>query len=1014
MNRFMPTELQEIYRLGMNDSTFLGGNCPYLYIETKIQDFESERFCRALSAVLENNTLLHCILSEQGKWEECSADANIEYINGMEDTADMICHEDIPEGEKFRLKVYVDKKDNGSANVHFKFSGLITDGMSMDIFLSQLRKAYNDEQLPITTNFFEYACRLSEYVGSSQYESDIEAVRSAYADIEYDDFSMPVNIDPFLAKKLHNSCVKMSIGTDTFEKAEKLATSLGISIFSLLVTVYAKVIARFSGAGRFVINIPCSARYMDMAGAYNTVGLFSNFVNIPFDIRPDVSVSDLAKETSDRMEIIKRARFIPGSKTVPLLKLSAENYSKNIIFTMLPFGDDHEGDSFIMNNWRILTNQAVLEAHVLMQNGVPCISINYPDELFNRDVVQDIAEMFVLSIKEAVETNGELTSVPLPTEYQAAIDKVNGVNAPVSEKTLRDVLLEGFEKYADNTVCIHREKEYAYSEIYRMTAAIGKRIGNMPGVVMLLLPRSIEQFVSSYAILLTGGAYMPTDISYTVSEIEYCLEKAQVGTVITCASLRNKIPKRYKGNVIIAEETDWNDYEGFVAAKTKADDICILINTSGTTGRPKSVMLHNRGLVNCLSHTPSFNGAKEGDRVIALTNYCHDMAIFDTIGIFFFGGCVVIPNEQQAREPSQWIEFIKKYDIALWESVPSFMEILMVYMSEENITEKYPQLRCIKLGGEALKPGVVSFLFDTFPNISLYSVGGPSESTIWNIIHHVTREDVAAGVIPYGIPMPNVRYHNFNDNYEECPCGVTGVMYCSGISLAKGYMGNPEETALKFTDKNGIRYYNTGDLGVRRRDGVLLILGRNDFQVKIHGKRIELSGIERVLEKHESILRAAVIYTEKLGRLATLYVSSDDIDAGELYSYMKDNLTEYMVPKLYVRADSIPLTRNGKADRNAIEKILLKYLEKDQAGKKENKDPDSDSIREQIIELFEEELDCDIDDEDVNFYEIGGNSLSAVKIAAKIRHLVGKEVSVFDMINSQTLEEFLDVLLEEK
>ena len=314
-------------------------------------------------------------------------------------------------------------------------------------------------------------------------------------------------------------------------------------------------------------------------------------------------------------------------------------------------------------------------------------------------------------------------------------------------------------------------------------------------------------------------------------------------------------------------------------------------------------------------------------------------------------------------------------------------------------------------GGEMLKPAAAKFIFRTFPNVTLYNVGGPSESTIWSIFHKVTEDDILNDAIPYGIPLPNISWHVFNDKYEECPCGTVGMLYVSGKSLADGYIGDPEETNAKFTFNNGIRYYNTGDVGLRKRGGELMILGRNDFQVKIHGKRIELTGIESILESYDNILKACVIYTEKLGKLCAMYTSSEAIDKNELTSYLKKDLMDYMVPKLLVQTDAIPLSSNGKADRKAIEKILLEQISKDSKTKTADKSEVSAKTY-KIKEIFEDELDYDLTDGNENFYEIGGNSLSAVKIAAKLTQLVGSDVSVFDIINSESINKFINMIYQ--
>ena len=1007
MVKYKMTELQKEYLLGMDNSAFLGGSCPYIYIRTRIEGFDDTRFRQALSAVVNNNTLLHCILNNDSEWEETDITPNISYITAEENSSEYICSGPIAEQEKFRFKTYV-FADGHSADVHFKFNGLIVDGMSMNIFLSQLKKAYLGEQLPETASHSEYAERIAQYTGSAKYQNDIAAIKASFNGRTYDEFTLPMKCDPTALSGCLRKCVKLPIDGEVFEKADLLAKELEVSLFSLLLGIYGKVISRISGADRFVLNIPCSARFRDMHGYSESVGLFSNFTFIPFDMSGSKSIRDAALSAALELKNIQHSRFITGSRLIPLTGLPAENCSKNMVFTMLPLGGDKTGASFTMADWSISTNQAMLEADILRLDGEPYISINYPDKLFDTDTVRDIAEMFVLTLNEAVTNGGRSVSVSLPREYQAKISAVNSTVRYIPEKSLCDVLMEGFEKYADDTLLIFRDKKYTYSEIYKFSAAIGKRLGSDTGNVMLLLPKCVEQFAASYAVLLSGGAYMPADISYTASEIGCCIEKADIKAIITNRALSSGIPDDFSGNILIIEDIDLNDCEGFIPRKTLPKDRSILINTSGTTGRPKSVILSSSVLVNCLDYTPVFCSAERGDTLLALTNYCHDMAIFDTLGQFFYGGCTVIPDEQQAREPKAWIELINKYNVDLWESVPSFMEMLMAYAETEKKAVRCEGFKTIMHGGETLKPTVAKFITEAFPNVTLYNVGGPSESTIWSIFHKVTEDDIA-DTIPYGIPLPNIRWHVFNDKYEECPCGTIGTLHVSGSSLSDGYIGNPEETNAKFTYNNGIRYYNTGDIGFRRRDGELVILGRNDFQVKIHGKRIELAGIESILESHCNILKACVIFTEKLGKLCAVYTSTEKIQKDELDSYLKSRLADYQLPRLLVKVDTIPLSRNGKADRKAIERILLEQISKEHKTKDSNSSC-SCTVKNKIIEIFEDELDCDINDGNENFYEIGGNSLSAVKIAAKLNQLIDSDISVFDIINSESINKFIESL----
>lgn len=1006
------TDLQKTYCLGMHPASFLGGKYPFLYVSTKISQFEKERFDRSLDAVVRNNTLLHCQLHTETEWVEAEAGLLDEKVVAESGAAltEQICQANGVDPKDCTIHVRIHEHPDHTAEVHFQISGLLIDGMSWDLFLAQLRDAYNGKPLCQTVDFADYAERLRQEKASASHAQNWAAVKQLYDTFEPDACAMPTKSDPFQPAERHNACVCKEIGSSLYQELAAFAKTLQTTPFLLLLTLFSKVIARYSGAQNFFLNVPCSARFRDMEGMENSVGLFSNYLYFPVAIEPEADVETLVQRNAATMSVVQKARFLSGSETVQLTKPEQVNYSRNIIFTMLPFGDDQPGADFIKTNWRIHTNQALLETHILLLHGVPSISINYPKELFDAGVVEELAEMFLLAIRDTLKSKGKNRTLALPQKTQAIIEAVNNNQKPLIESTINDVLLYAFSQYADRTACIYKGQSYSYAEVYRRSSILGELLQKETGTVAIFLPKSLGQFVSAYATLLSGRAYMPLDIELSTSGIAHCLQQTDSRTIITCAALQQKLPDCSNQTVLVLEEIDWNAVPHFTPHQTDSRDVHILINTSGTTGYPKSVMLRDQGLINCLEYTHRIFDFQEGDKLFAITNFCHDMAIFDTIGYFFFGGCAVIPDEQQAMDPGAWISLMQENQIAIWQSVPSFMEMLMLHLRANQIPATDLSLKRVLHGGETLKAGVAEFLYQTFPNVTVYNVGGPSETTIWNIQHRVTEADLQNDCIPYGASLPNTQYHILDQNLEECPIGVSGTMYVTGIGLAAGYKGNPEETAKRFIEWNGMRCYNTGDMGSRLPNGELLFLGRTDFQVKIHGKRIELSGIECILEQQEDLYHAAVVYLPEQELLAAVYVAKREIPASELYAYLKTELPEYMIPKTFVRVDQMPLTHNGKHDRTKLAEIILQHVQEETPAPAVER-TDCSAERLAILELFEDELDCEIPDESVNFYEMGGNSLSAVKLSAKLKRVLGKEVSVFQIISSATLKDCIDAML---
>ena len=1014
---FPLTAMQKMYLNGEQNTFFLGGSPAYLYFRTEIDNFDREKFEQAFSDLILHHTLLHCQITDS-----CIRNSQPEIaVTYM--TADTAHQEEENQriAETMRIQfqqakprknylVFVLLSPEKPASVHFIFSNLVLDGISIGLLLKQLYSRYHSKALPETIDYQEYAAQKEQYLTSETYINDKNYFNTLYEQFPAEDFDFPYLKNPEEIKNCHYQNLCKTINKEVYTKLETLAEQHKISVFVLLMTVFGEIVSRYSGQKAFFLNIPCSLRATP--DVQETAGLFSNFLIFPFQISKQNSILENAVKLSPAFKETSKHRNFSGEEAIKLLrKLGKYQHSMNIVFTVVPVPDTE--NSYPLKEIRACTNQTILECDLYVQNHQANICLSCPEGLYSEHFLESFGDMLTASCRKLAEEKS-LLHLPLPDCELQIIQKANHkISYEFEHVTLNEIICGAFLRNEQQNFLICGGRTYTYSEILKKAYAVSKRAAFHENRVALLMPKCEGLIVAQYAALLFAGAYMPFDTSLSATEIAHCLKAADIHEIITCREFEEKINAIQNVRPIWIEKTDIPAEETLNVQEilqkihpTSEEDIRIVINTSGTTGKPKSILLKDSSLVNCFLNSEKIFGIKDKAVILSLTNHGHDMSIFDSLIVNFVNSCIVLPTEQEKKEPSAWAELIQRYQISIWQGVPSFMEMFMTYLEEETI--EFPSVKQIIQGGEFLTPSLAGKILKRFPNVSLFNVCGPTETTIWNIFHQVTQKDIASGVLPIGVPFSGVEYHILNADLEECPVGVKGIIFCAGCCLSPGYAGNPEETSKKFIFWNGKKVYHTGDIGFRREDGEIIICGREDFQVKIHGKRVELSGIHAVLASHPAIQSVSIVYLEEQAKLAAVYTGDSSVDENVFINYLKASLPDYMIPKLYICVEEIPLSKVGKPDRNALQKIVLEVLE--QQRKEHHSDAVSDDIRTEILEIIAEEIDDD-PEETANFFEVGGDSLSAVKICARVGKLTGKRLAVFDFIEAETIGDWLDMIL---
>ncbi|NEN75304.1 AMP-binding protein [Pelistega sp. NLN82] len=447
-------------------------------------------------------------------------------------------------------------------------------------------------------------------------------------------------------------------------------------------------------------------------------------------------------------------------------------------------------------------------------------------------------------------------------------------------------------------------------------------------IIAICLPKSPEYIYVVIACLLTHTIWVPIDIDSPEKRQQYLLKNSQANIAIA-----HKVIKGLK--TITIEEiyqstiTPTNLYT--TPPKTLDSSASYYLYTSGSTGTPKCVILNNLATANVLEQTINRWHLTQDDIFIAITPFHHDMSIFDILAPLSIRATLVIPTINQRKNASDWASLIEKYKVSIWCSVPAILDMLLLIALPYQIQS----LRLIAQGGDYIKPSLIQILRQYLPNTQLFSLGGPTETTIWSIWHEILEQDKEQ--IPYGKPLKHNEYYILDDNLIPLPKGSIGTMYMSGVNLSNGYLLNGQIITKDFItiniDNKKKIAFKMSDQGYIREDGNIIFVSREEGYLKIKGVRIAASEIESIILQHPTIHSAIALtclnpstdYSE-LVIIYQLKTTQNNLSSQMIKSYLQELLPISHIPSKLLEVNEVPLTVNGKIDRKKLQYIAQETL----------------------------------------------------------------------------------------
>jgi amino acid adenylation domain-containing protein len=565
------------------------------------------------------------------------------------------------------------------------------------------------------------------------------------------------------------------------------------------------------------------------------------------------------------------------------------------------------------------------------------------------------------------------------------------------------------ERTPKATAIRFEEQELTYREVNeranRLAHSLRERGIGPEQLVGLYVERSIEMVVGLLGILKAGGAYLPLDTNYPPERLRYMIADAGVKVLLAQKDLPQELAESEvevvrldQASEALARQSGENP-----ATEIRGTNLAYVIYTSGSTGTPKGVMIQHQGLCNLALAQARLFHLHPHSRVLQFASISFDASVSEIFKTFAAGGTLIIPPPDRLLVGAELTRALMDDGITAVTLPPSILATLP--------QQEFPKLETIIVAGEACSTELAARWAKVSHFINAY---GPTEATVCGTVGE--RRDDATGRPPsIGYAIDNTQILVLDESLAPVKVGTTGELYIGGIGVARGYLGRPEQTAERFVPHpcaatEGERLYRTGDLARYRENGELDYVGRQDHQVKVRGHRIELGEIETALNGHESVRESVVVLREDEDGESRLvaYVVSEEQSTSELRNYLKQRLPEYMVPATFVKLAALPLTANGKVDRQALPAVARLRPETSVAYAEPRTELES-----LLANLWEELLRVEPVGRDDNFFELGGDSIGAALFLNRLQAELNEVIYVVALFDAPSLKD-LAQYLEEK
>lgn len=865
------------------------------------------------------------------------------------------------------------------------------------------------------------AAHLREFVLKARRESDGKAVTAFFTDMlrDFDEVTAPFGMADIRRGGAGIRHAQTSLDIALLEGMRDAAAKAGVSTARLLHVAWALVVSRCSGQQDAVFGTILSGRTRD-----GDEQLFGPLINtLPIAVRLGaIGVNDCLLETDRLLKELRRHRH---ASLVAAQKCSAIPAPAPLITSVLNY---YRSDAAMLAAEETVPGAAIRFVQDYPLTNYPCMM-----------TVEDFGETVKLTAQTAPGVDplricammaraieglvariqaepdkpvGTIDILP-PEERELVVEGWNPTqHFSRATETVHDIFERQVALRADSVAVINGADRISYQELDERANRLANfllGLGVMPeNRVALCIRRSISTIVTLLGVLKAGGAYVPIDPGYPTGRQALILEDSAPSIILVDQSTRPIVEAalaaaQSNAMMVDLDQDDWTECPSTRPDRIESLDarcLCYILYTSGSTGRPKGVMVEHSNLVNLIYWAIEAFEPSELSRVVASTSLCFDLHAFECFAPLLAGGAVVMVENGLS---------LNGVEATLLNTVPSVVrELVDTGAMPVSITS-------LNMAGEKLSGDLVNAVFQQTSVRCVRNLYGPTETTVYSTYMTMAR---ASGFKPgIGRPISNTDIYILDSMRNPVPLGVVGEIYIGGAGVARGYLDRPDLTADRFIEspfRRGQRIYRTGDLGSFLADGSIDLVGRNDFQIKIRGFRVELGEIEALVRADAAVIDTVVVVHDSASddRHLICFICTTDAPAGSVEARVRQHLAralpQHLVPSAIVRLERFPTTPNGKLNRSA-----LPIPNFPAALNRDDKAMPIGPLETEIAAVWSRILDVDGIGRHDNFFEIGGHSLHAMRVIAALRHAHMQPFTIHDIFLYPTVASLADVIMNQ-
>ncbi len=913
----------------------------------------------------------------------------------------------------------------------WSFHHILMDGWCLEVLTEEFLEIYNASEKNLVYRL-PHVHQYKNYIEWLDTQDNKKARRywGDYLNGYKDVITLPKKLTTEINSYNLTKC-SFELGVIKTKALYDICTRYQITLNTVFNTLWGILLGVYNNKKDVVFGAVVSGRPPQVEGILSMVGLFVNTVPIRVSFDSETTFLQLLRKNHDQLISSEEFHYCQLAEIQNESEVKNDLINHIVVFENYPVkkrlgqkvGIEDENGGFEIGKVEVFEKTGY-DFNVIIEPGNSVtIEFKYNSNVFANDFVSTISLHFNNLIRQFTENvNLKIDAVSIITDAEKrSLIKFNETQLTYpSDLTIQELFQLQVQKTPDAIAVVFEGKLLTYKQLNERSNVLANFIidtyhteeGDLIGI---LLDRTEQTIVSILGILKSGAAYVPIDPHFPTDRINYIFNDAQFKLLITESKYLH-LTKDYSQSILTIDTVLLNNslLNHPVEARWNPKSLAYVIYTSGSTGRPKGVMMENGSVINFVfgKNQIIYNRYSQKLKIALIASFISDPSVQQIFCALLNGHSLYVVPEEVKRSGYEMWKYYLENGIELSDGTPSHLSILLSDLLDYDTDMP---LRHFIFGGEILAKQKVEQLFKSYKAFypTITNVYGPTECCINATYYEINVDNINdLTIIPIGRPLPNYKVHILNLNKLSVPVGIIGEIYISGPGLARGYLNNKQSTEEKFVintvDQESAKLYRTGDYGKWLSNGQIEFLGRIDEQVKIRGYRIEIGEIESWIAKHEKVSDVIVVPkkdSKQENYLIAYYIPKESLSNGELKSYLKQYVPEYMIPAFFISLEKFPQARGGKTDRN-----LLPLPEEEEAASGLEYLLPTDEVEQRLLELWRMGLERERISILDNFFDIGGHSIKATQLISRIAKEFGVKIDLKAFFGNPTIYELGKIL----